>query len=339
MSQNIINKSIFFRKIKYFLALTVIVIVTVILYLIIVNQDVVISHKRSQNDEVKKKDSHYLSLKATNPDLVGANIEHGPYFIQAKEVYEVNEEIMFDKPKVRMMIKHEDWLNLISLKAKLKVSDSYLTMTEEVKANINNEYFLENNSTDIFEKESKIRSQVKTKLFNSETFIISDKGFLLDYASQIIELFGRVNLESKKGGKGKSINIKSDKLIGYWQNKTGEFIGNVVLNKEKSTVIADKMTIFLNEKTKQIDKVIANGNVKIKDNLQTCYGDEAIYVVAKSTLLLSGKVKLERAGNEMLGNSLRYNFNNKKADLTSNDNNKKERVKAIIIPKKIHEKN
>ena len=336
MRKNILNKSQFFRRLKYLLALAVMIIVAVILYFILANQDIVISHKRSQNDEIDKKNTHHLSLKATNPDMIGVSIDHGPYFIQSKEVYEIDKQVMFEAPKIKMMLKHVDWLNLVSKEAKLKVADNHLTLIDGVKANINNEYYLENDLTEILEKEAKIKSAVKTKLFNSEAEIFSDNGFLFDYNNQIIEFFGRVNLDTKKAGKDKSINIKSDSLIGYWKNKSGEFIGNVILNKEKTTVTADKMVVLINDKTKQLEKITAIGNVKVTDNMQTCYGDKGEYIIANSTLTLTGKVKLQRAGNEMFGNSLRYDFNNKRADLTANNNNK-ERVKAIIIPKKINE--
>ena len=329
------TRSAFFRLTKYSLVFVTIITAFIAIYFIIINQNNKISHKKSPQIEESKEAVLSPSLKANSPDLVGLNLENGPYYITADEIQELSGHASFTNPKVKLMLKHIDWLNLVSEKANLTTQDHHLQLFDNVKANLNMQYYFESNQAEIFAQESTIKSDQPSKLYTSEYNVHSTNGFIIDYNDKTAFFHGKIDANIKRDKDQSRTNIKSDRLDIFWQKKIGHFIGNVMLTKESTTVKSDKMTAIVNTKTNQLEKILCFGNVNITDKKQTATGLYGEYIVATSILTLKDKVSLKKDGNILTGELLHYNFNFQQADLVgASQEQGNKRVKAIIIPKK-----
>jgi len=79
-----------------------------------------------------------------------------------------------------------------------------------------------------------------------------------------------------------------------YEKQFAVFLKNVKVegDAEQGVMIADKMTICFNQETKQMDKMEAEGHVKIIRGENISYSDGAVFVAAEKRLLLTGKPKL-----------------------------------------------
>lgn len=324
------------KFIKYLLLALVFFTVIIMSYYIIVNQDVKIRHQNDLPNQ-SNNDKEQVNLKINNPDLLGINLEHGPYYINANEMQESSGYFSFLYPRVKLMLNHIDWLNIISKTARLTINDNHLELFNNVQANFNQEYYFEGEQAEIIKNENLIRSDNPVKLFSSECTLKSEKGFIMNYKDETAMFYGKIDADIKQKEEEYVTNIKSDKLDVFLKNKSGNFLGHVVLLRNGTKVEADKMTVIINPETNKIERIFVYSNVKIidKDNVATSkYGE---YVVATSILTLKDQVKLHKNGSVLSGELLHYDFNAKKADLVgSSDNKSNQRVKAVIIPKSIN---
>lgn len=338
MSEKIKKISKRFRVIKYSFVSIILITLTIVLYYVIDKQNNKISHNKSKTIHNKVRSVTETSFKATAPDVTGINIDQGPYFIKAKEMQELSGFVSFVSPQARIMLKHIDWLNLNSKRAKLTLKDNHLQLLEQVRGDLNKVYYFEGEQIEIFPQESVIQSYRHSKIFNQEYNLKSSRGFLLNYQDQTAFLHGNIEAHIKRVKDKKEIDIKSDRLDLFWQKRQGHFLGHVILTREGTIVKADKMTAVIGEKSQQLEKVYAYGNVTIIDQNQQATGEYGEYVVAKSLLILKDNVTLNKEGSLVKGELLNYDFEKKKADLVGGAiKNEKQRVRALIIPKKNNE--
>jgi lipopolysaccharide transport protein LptA len=332
MQAKIKRRAKIIKLIKHVFMMIVISTIMLCSYFVFLNQDNNVSQKNTgQIEPSYTKDQPNIKFKAKLPDLTGLSLDHGPYYIQAFEMEELSGQVSLIKPAVKMMLKHLDWLSITANRALLTKDDSHLELFENVKANINKEYYFTANQVEILEKESIIKSDHVTKLFTNTHDLESQTGFTLNYQDQTAFLHGKINANLKQDNS--ITNIRSDKLDIVWQEKKGDFIGHVVLNKEGTRVEADKMTAIINQTSNQLDRVHAYGNVKITNNDQIATGEYGEYIVTTGILTLRNNVTLIKQDNKITGDILHYNFNTHKADLVAAPENSNQRVKAIIIPK------
>jgi LPS export ABC transporter protein LptC len=79
-----------------------------------------------------------------------------------------------------------------------------------------------------------------------------------------------------------------------YEKNTAVFEKNVKVEGDsgQGTMFADKMTIIFSSEAKQIDKLVAQGNVKIVRGENTSYSDGLIFTGADKRLVLTGRPKL-----------------------------------------------
>ncbi|MDD2866622.1 MAG: LptA/OstA family protein, partial [Candidatus Omnitrophica bacterium] len=58
-------------------------------------------------------------------------------------------------------------------------------------------------------------------------------------------------------------------------------------------MVSDKMTIYFNNQTKQMDRIVAEGHVKIMRDENTSYSDSAVFTAADRKVVLTGRPHLE----------------------------------------------
>lgn len=319
------------KKIKYFL-LTIVFITTLVMsYFVLTNQN------NKINKSSEDSDTDNLKYHVKSPDLIGHSFNEGPFYIKSQEMEERSDLISFKTPIVKFMIKHNDWLNITSESAKLNAIDKILDLYTNVKANVNQEYYLETEEAQLDSQKSIISSDLKATLYDKKTRLTSDNGFKAFYNNSLANFYGKINLDIRNEDNS-TTNIKSKMLNVYWDKKIADFIENVIIINEDTIVSTDKMLAYFNLKTNKLEKLELFGNVKIINPKQEATSEYGEYTVANSILTLTKNVKLLKDGNIVTGERLDYHVKNKTATMVSevqpsNNTQKKGRSRAIIIPK------
>ncbi|MFH0812611.1 MAG: lipopolysaccharide transport periplasmic protein LptA [Pseudomonadota bacterium] len=124
------------------------------------------------------------------------------------------------------------------------------------------------------------------------------------------------------------INITSDRMEADNRNRTVNFLGNVVAKREDMVIFSDRLLTFYNKEGK-IDKIIAQGNVKINQNdrMATCV--EATFFQPSQKIVLTGKPKVWQGNNIITGEKITILLIEDKMDI---EGGKQNRVNATIYP-------
>lgn len=98
-------------------------------------------------------------------------------------------------------------------------------------------------------------------------------------------------VEELKGKRG-PVHITSQRLEAEYDKKLITFIGDVVAKQEEFTLYSDRLLLYLNEKRKGIDKIVAQGNVRMVQANRTVRCQEATYYYQEGTLVLGGSERV-----------------------------------------------
>jgi len=98
-------------------------------------------------------------------------------------------------------------------------------------------------------------------------------------------------LEGFKGKKG-PVTITSQRLEAEYEKRLITYIGNVVAKQQDFTIYADRVLIFLNDKVKGIEKIVAQGNVRMVQLNRTVTCQEATYYYEEGRLVLGGEKRV-----------------------------------------------
>jgi lipopolysaccharide export system protein LptA len=133
-----------------------------------------------------------------------------------------------------------------------------------------------------------------------------------------------------KGERG-PVHISSQQLEADYQAKVITFIGDVVAKQKEFTLYANRLFLFIDEKGEEIQKIVAQGNVRmVQDNRKaTC--DEATYYHREGTVVLQGEPVVREGDNWISGKRIIYYIDEQKSVAESEG---EERVKVTIIPRK-----
>jgi lipopolysaccharide transport protein LptA len=99
-------------------------------------------------------------------------------------------------------------------------------------------------------------------------------------------------LEEFKGQRG-PINITSQHLEAEYEKKLITYIGDVVAQQEDFTLYADRLLLFLNAEGKGIEKIVAQGNVRMVQTNKTVICQEATYYYEQGRLVLGGEERVK----------------------------------------------
>ncbi len=155
-------------------------------------------------------------------------------------------------------------------------------------------------------------------------------------------LFLNTGVESAKGktAKDEPIHIVSDRLEVNETKREIIFLGHVMAKKGDLTVLSDRITVlYRNTKKKtgnglsdggQIEKIVAEGNVKISKGDIVGIGDRAIYYQNLEKLILEGSPRVSRGGDFISGQRVIILLRENKSIVEGGRN---EPVKATIHPK------
>lgn len=126
------------------------------------------------------------------------------------------------------------------------------------------------------------------------------------------------------------VHINAQQLEADYQAKVITFIGDVVARQKDFTLYADRLLLFIGDEMKEIDKIVARGNVRmVQENREaTCH--EATYYHWKGTVVLQGEPVVREGDNWVSGKRIIYYIDEKKSVAEGEG---EERVKVTIIPR------
>lgn len=132
------------------------------------------------------------------------------------------------------------------------------------------------------------------------------------------------------------IRITADKLVTDNQKRSAQFSGDVKAVQGETVMTTDRLTIFYGsqkdssatESTTKIERMEADGNVRIEFDNKVAVSNQAVYIVAERKLVLSGPgSKVISGKDEISGSKITFFRENGHVALESDDET---RVKAII---------
>nr|MBF0222958.1 lipopolysaccharide transport periplasmic protein LptA [Desulfobulbaceae bacterium] len=145
-------------------------------------------------------------------------------------------------------------------------------------------------------------------------------------------------------GAQKPIQIESDHMLSMQKENTVFFSGKVVAKQEDLVIHADEMTVYYNEKkddaqtpkqegtkSKDVERIFAEGNVEITQLEWVATGDAAEYFSSERKVILTGKAKVWQDNNLVTGNKVVMYLDEGKS-VVERSSDKGERVKAFFYP-------
>ena len=131
-----------------------------------------------------------------------------------------------------------------------------------------------------------------------------------------------------KGERG-PVHITSQQLEADYQAKVITFIGDVVARQKEFTLYADRLLLFIGAEMKEIEKIVARGNVRMVQGERTATCNEATYYHREGTVVLRGEPVVREGDNWVSGKRITYYIDEQKSVAEGEG---EDRVKVTIIP-------
>jgi lipopolysaccharide transport protein LptA len=128
----------------------------------------------------------------------------------------------------------------------------------------------------------------------------------------------------------KPIDIVSDTMEGFDQEKYVVFKGSVVARQEDLYIFSDMVEAHMSEASNEIEKAYAKGNVKLVKKERTATCNEAIFDNKKGEIILKGNVIVYSGQDKLTGDVVTYYVNEDRV-VVEGETQKKARM--TITPK------
>ncbi|MDH7498979.1 MAG: lipopolysaccharide transport periplasmic protein LptA [candidate division NC10 bacterium] len=138
-------------------------------------------------------------------------------------------------------------------------------------------------------------------------------------------------VEKKKEAPGKPITITANRMEANRRLRVVTYLDNVVAKKEDLTIYAQRVEFLFDEKMEEIQKITAEGGVRIVDPEKSATAAKAIYLNDQDVLILTGNPKVWQGDNLISGSKITL-F--RKEDRSVVEGGEKERVFSIFYPGK-----
>ena len=124
------------------------------------------------------------------------------------------------------------------------------------------------------------------------------------------------------------ITIKSNDLAADNKGKTAVFSGKVVAKQGDVTIFCDRMTVYYGTTQGDVDKIEADGNVRIVQENRTGLSSHAVYESKLGKITLTGGTpKVMQGADTVTGEVITYFVDDERSSVTGG------RVEAVIHPK------
>jgi len=133
-----------------------------------------------------------------------------------------------------------------------------------------------------------------------------------------------------KGVSDLPINIKSNDLTADNKGKMAIFTGKVVAKQGDVTIFCDKMTVYYGAVQGEVDKIEADGNVRIVQTNKTGQSAHAVYESKEGKITLTGGApKVTQGTDTVTGKIITYYIDDDRSEVKGEG----DRVEAVIHPK------
>ena len=102
------------------------------------------------------------------------------------------------------------------------------------------------------------------------------------------------------------IDITSDTVEANQKTNTVVFKGNVVAKQEDTTLYANTLTVFYDEKTKKLKEIVATGNVKVVQLEKRATSQKATFDQDKNKVTFDGDAVVREGANVIRGERITY---------------------------------
>ncbi len=126
------------------------------------------------------------------------------------------------------------------------------------------------------------------------------------------------------------IHIISNRLDADNKKRIIIFSGHVVAKRSNLTLTCDKLTVYYTPKGGEISKIVANGDVHIKQPPRTATCKTAVFFQKTNKVVLMGNPVLSEGKNRVTGEKVSFFLNSEKTII---EGGKKGRVSTTILPK------
>ena len=134
--------------------------------------------------------------------------------------------------------------------------------------------------------------------------------------------------EPQRGTSNLPITIKSNELAADNKGKTAIFTGKVVAKQGDVTIFCDKMTVYYGDAQGDVDKIEADGNVRIVQENRTGVASHAVYESRQGRITLTGgSPKVMQGADTVTGEIITYFIDAERSSVSGG------RVEAVIHPK------
>lgn len=127
------------------------------------------------------------------------------------------------------------------------------------------------------------------------------------------------------------ITIKSNEMTADNKGKTAIFSGKVVAKQGDITIFSDKLVVSYGDKSSEVEKIEAFGNVRIIQQNRTGFADQAVYDSRSGRIILTGTPRVVQGNDSISGKVITYYLDDEKSDVSSGGD-PKARVEAVINP-------
>jgi lipopolysaccharide export system protein LptA len=118
----------------------------------------------------------------------------------------------------------------------------------------------------------------------------------------------QTNAGEDDGARGKKIHITADKLVSDGNTNYIRFSGTVTTVYDDTTIHSDNMEVFYENMAtdsnrmaeENIKKIVASGRVSIRFGERTAYCDQAVYMAATRTIVMTGENTRIQSGNDYI---------------------------------------
>lgn len=124
------------------------------------------------------------------------------------------------------------------------------------------------------------------------------------------------NSAMRKDRSNLPITIKSSQLSADNKGKTAIFTGKVVAKQGDITIYSDKLTINYGDKKGEVEKIEADGNVRIIQENSIGLAAHAVYESALGRITLTGKPRVMKGQNTTMGKTIIYLIDEQRSVVT-----------------------
>lgn len=134
--------------------------------------------------------------------------------------------------------------------------------------------------------------------------------------------------ESRRSTSNLPITVKSNELSADNKGKTAVFSGKVVAKQGDVTIFCDRMTVYYGNNQGDVDKIEADGNVRIVQENRTGMASHAVYESRLGKITLTGgSPKVMQGEDTVSGEIITYFIDDERSSVSGG------RVEAVIHPK------